>query len=241
MPLKYKIAKLEDVPEALRTEYKPDPAGGFVLDAEGVVPKERVDEFRNNNIQLQQQLDKLKDIDPVKYKELTVLQRKIQEKEYIEAGEVEKAVNLRVDAMREEKDSQIKTLTETATTQAAQLTTLLINNVVKDAAIKSGVVPTAVDDVVLRATTMFKIENGVPVAKNAKGEIVYGKDGKTPMSVPEWVVDLKKTAPHLFQGAVGSGAGGGHHVGGADTSKLSAVGKIAAGLDQLGLAKLPGS
>jgi hypothetical protein len=36
MALKFKVEKLEDVAEALRGHYKQDPAGGFVLDAEGL-------------------------------------------------------------------------------------------------------------------------------------------------------------------------------------------------------------
>jgi len=242
MVMKYKIAKLEDVPEAQRGEYAADPAGGFVLSVEGAVAKERLDEFRNNNILLQQQIDKFKDVDPAKYKELMVLQRKIQEKELIEKGEVDKVVELRVTAMREELTGKITEYEKTIETNSRQLSHLLIDNVVKGASIKAGVVPTAVDDVVLRAATVFKIENGAPVAKDAGGNVVYAKDGTTPLSVEAWVTELKKIAPHLFQGAQGSGASGGGRQSGADTSKMSPVEKITAGLTaQSLLGNLPGA
>lgn len=242
MPLKYKIGKLEDVPEAIRGEYVADPTnGGFTLNVEGAVAKERLDEFRNNNINLQQQIDKFKDVDPAKYQELMKLQRKIQEKELIEKGEVDKVVELRVTAMRDELTAKITEYEKTIEVTNKQLSHLLIDNVVKSAAIQSGVAPTAVDDVILRAATVFKIENGAPVAKDAQGNQVYAKDGTTPLSVAAWVTDLKKTAPHLFLGAQGSGATGGGRPGATDTSKMSAVDKIATGLSAAMLEKLPGT
>jgi len=239
MGLKYKIAKLEDVPENVRPMYRLE-GTEFVLDAEGVVPKERLDEFRTNNIQLQEQLNKLKDIDPVKYKELTVLQRKLEEKELIDKGELDKVVNLRVDAMNHEFTT-VKTALESRLQAAdAQLNMLLVDNVVKTAAIKQGVIAEAVDDVVLRAKGTYTVVDGVPTPKNAKGEVIYGKDGKTPMPVEEWLQELKKTAKHLFMGSSGSGAGGGNRGGTQNTTNLTPAQKISLGLNQGGLVgKLP--
>jgi len=71
--------------------------------------------------------------------------------------------------------------------------------------------------------------------------VLYGKDGSTPMPMNEWVLGLKKTAPHLFAGAAGSGAGGGRGHGHVDVSKMSPLQKIEAGLSQGGLVgSLPG-
>jgi hypothetical protein len=122
-----------------------------------------------------------------------------------------------------------KTALETA---KAQLGVLLIDNVIKSAAIKQGVIPEAVDDVVLRAKGVYAIdEKGVPVPKGSDGKVIYGKDGTAPMSVEEWLASLKTTAKHLFQGARGSGAGGGDGGGGrGDTSKMTPAQKISAGL-----------
>jgi hypothetical protein len=105
MGLKHTITKLEDVPENVRTLYVAQ-GDKFVLDVDGVVPKEKLDEFRNNNIALQQQIDKYKDLDPVKYRELMAIQQKITEKELLDKGEVEKLVELRVTTMRDDHDLQ---------------------------------------------------------------------------------------------------------------------------------------
>jgi hypothetical protein len=232
MGLKHTIAKLEDVPENVRSLYVQQ-GDKFVLDVDGVVPKERLEEFRTNNIELQKQIDKYKGVDPVKYAELMAIQNKIAERELLEKGEVDKIVDLRVTAMREEKDGQITALTTDLTSARAQLHSLLIDNVIKSGAIQLGVIPAAVDDVVLRAKGVFTVENGVPTPKSPDGAVIYGKDGKAPMSVTEWLGTLKGSAAHLFHGSKGSGAGGGDRGAGGSTANLTPAQKISQGLSQM--------
>jgi hypothetical protein len=229
MALKYRIKKLEDVAEPLRPLYRQE-GDEFVLDAEGVVPKERLDEFRTNNIQLQQQLDKLKDVDPVKYRELVEIQRQMSEGELLKKGDLEGVVNSRVTSMKAALEGERDTFRTRAEQAESQLAVLLIDSAVRNEAIKHGVRPTALDDMVLRARTVYKMKDGAAVPHDDKGEVVYGRDGKTPMPMNDWVVGLKKTAPHLFEGSQGGGAGGGGRLGGVDMSKATPVQKIAAGL-----------
>lgn len=229
MAMKMRIAKLEDVAEGVRSLYKAD-GEGFVLDVEGAVPKERLDEFRNNNIQLQQQLDKLKDVDPVKYRELIEIQRQIDEGKLLKEGKVEEVVQGRVALMRTSLEGERDTFKSRAERAESQLSTLLIDSAVKNEALKLGVAPTALDDVVLRARATYRMVDGVPTPHNEKGEVVYGKDGRSPMPMSDWVEGLKKNAPHLFQGSQGGGANGGTRTGHTDLSKASPTSKIAAGL-----------
>jgi hypothetical protein len=240
MGLKFTVAKLDEVPETVRSMYKQE-GTVYVLDVEGVVPKERIDEFRNNNIQLQQQLEKLKHIDPTKYAELIALDTQVKEGELIKAGKLEEVVNLRVGEMKRTYETEKVTLSTQLSTANSQLALLLIDNTVKNAAIKNGVVDTALDDLVLRARSTYTLDKGQPVPKNEKGEVIYGKDGTTPMSIDDWMTGLKKTAPHLFRGSSGSGANGGRNNGQVDMSKLTPSQKISMGIAQGGLvSKLPG-
>jgi hypothetical protein len=240
MGLKFTVAKLDEVPETVRSMYKQE-GTVYVLDVEGVVPKERIDEFRNNNIQLQQQLEKLKHIDPTKYAELIALDTQVKEGELIKAGKLEEVVNLRVGEMKRTYETEKVTLSTQLSTANSQLALLLIDNTVKNAAIKNGVVDTDLDDLVLRARSTYTLDKGQPVPKNEKGEVIYGKDGTTPMSIDDWMTGLKKTAPHLFRGSSGSGANGGRNNGQVDMSKLTPSQKISMGIAQGGLvSKLPG-
>jgi hypothetical protein len=242
MGLKYQVDKLEDVPEASRGLYVARD-GKYFLDVDGVVPKERVDEFRNNNIELQRQIDRFKGIDPAKHAELLAIQQEIEEGKLIKEGKVAEVVDLRVKTMKATYDGQLSERDQKLAIANRQLEVLLIDNVVKTAAIKNGVVPSAVEDVVLRAKTVYTVVDGVPTPKGPDGQVIYGKDGKTPMSVEEWLVNLRTGAGHLFQGSTGSGAGGGSNSGVKDFSKLSPVDKINAGLAARDstMANLPGA
>lgn len=231
MSLKYRIKALSEVSEALRELYKPE-GDSFVLDVEGAVDRTRLDEFRNNNIELQKQIDKFKNVDPTKYQELMELQRKVQEKELIEKGDIDGLVNSRTMAMREELTARATTAETALQAANRQLATLMIDNQVRAEAVKLGVLPTAVDDMILRAQAIFVMKDGQAVPMQ-DGKVVYGKDGSTPMTISEWAGGLKKTAPHLFHGSSGGGASGNTGgTGAVDMSKLTAHQLIALGLEQ---------
>ena len=233
MKLKFKLDTLEGLDAAIAALYEQAADGAYYLSVDGAVGKDKLDEFRNNNVKLLKDLEKFKDVDPAKYQELLALAKKQEEKKLIDAGEIDKVVEQRVGEMRSTYENQIKTLTEQNSVDQRQLESLLIDNAVRDAAVKSGVQPTAVDDVLLRAKATFKIKDGNAVPVDAQGNVVYGKDGTSPMSVVDWTTGLKKQAPHLFQGSQGGGAQGSGK-GNVDTSKLTSAQKIAQGLDSLG-------
>ena len=232
MKLKFRIGKLEDVAEHLRGLYTEDGSGGYVLAVEGAVAKEKLDEFRNTNVDLMKQIEKYKDVDPQKYQELMAIQRKVEEQELIEKGEIDKLVGLRTNEMRRQYEEQIANLTKTNEVNTRQLETLTIDNAVRDHAIKLGVQPTAVDDVLLRAKTVFKLHEGKPTPFDKDGQVVYGKDGQNAMNIGEYIGGLKETAPHLFVPSTGSGAQNhGNPAGGnGGNANLSPTQKIAAGL-----------
>lgn len=234
MALEFRINKLEDVAEQFRSLYVKNTDGSYTLEVNGAVSKDRLDEFRNKNVDLMKDLEKYKDLNPEKYQELLQLQRQREEKELLDKGEIDTVVANRVQTMKAEMQATIDQLTGSNTGMLRQLETLMIDNTVRAAATKSGVRPEAVDDVLLRAKTMFKIKDGQVVSTDEKGEIRYGKDGTTPLGIEEWAGSLKSNAPHLFLGSNGGGAGGGIN-GGSPSGRqaTTAVGKIAAGLGEM--------
>lgn len=231
--LKFKVDNIESVEEAYRALYvKNESDGKFYLGVEGVVPKDKLDEFRNNNIQLKQDLEKFKGVDPVKYAELQGLQRQLEEKQLIDAGKIDEVVEQRVKVMREELNGK---LNETATQLASsnkRLEVLIIDNAVREAATKAGVLATATDDVLLRAKSVFALQDGVAVPKDSDGKLIYGRDGNTPMSINDWVATLKDTAPHLYQPSSGGGASGPASSRSSSNANMSSTQKIEAGLSK---------
>ena len=230
MTLKAVVETLDGVDKALHGLYTQGDDKKYYLGVEGMVSSSRLEEFRTNNIDLKKALEKFEGINPDRYREMAETERKLKEKKMIDAGEIDKVVAERVAAMKADNEKVIGDLTKSNESLTARLSSVLIDSAVKSAAVAAGVVSTAVDDVVLRAKTTFQVKDGNVVALNDKGEVVYGKDGTTPLTIGEWVTNLKKTATHLFEGMRGSGAPGGKGPGGVDTSKMTATQKISAGL-----------
>jgi hypothetical protein len=193
-----------------------------------MVPKTQLDEFRNNNIALIKERDDLKKayegVDVVKYRELLAAAGKTPQ-------EIEDAVKARVKQLTDEHTVTVTDLNNKLSTTQQQLNTVLVDGTLKAEAAKAGVLVTALDDVVLRGRQVFSTADGKMIAKNERGEALYDKDGQSPLQVTTWLKDLKKGAPHLFEGMRGAGApGSGSGPGGLDMSKATATQKIQAGL-----------
>lgn len=234
MELEYEVPALEPLAENIRNLYKPkEGGGGFVLDVKGgMTSKSKVDEFRNKNIELVEEMKKFKDVDPEKYAHLVKQQKDLEEGELLKKGDVEGLIAKRVQGVVAEKDKAIKDRDDELGLTKRQLEVLTIDNAVKSSAVTLGVLPTAIDDVVLRAKTTFVIEKGKTVAKDGEGNPLFAADGTTPLSVADWTKKLKTTAPHLFQGVQGSGGGGGNNRGADDPNKMTTIQKISHGLSQ---------
>lgn len=231
MSLKYRIAKLEEVAEGVRALYAVQADGSFVLQVDGAVDKAKIDEFRNTNIDLSKKLDLYKDVDVEKYRSGIELQKQLDEKKLIDAGQFDKVIEQRVAEMKRTNDQTINELNEKLNKSNRQLEVLIVDNEVRAAATKSGILPTAVDDVLLRAKQIYKVDAGAAVPKNEKGETIFGKDGTNPMPITEWIGGLKETAVHLFQPSQGGGATGGQGKGAVQQANMTPTQKIAAGLN----------
>jgi len=236
MTLKFQVDSLEGIGEAQQSLYaKNDEDGKFYLQVEGAVSKKKLDEFRNNNITLRQEAEKYKDINLDKYNELLAAAVDADKKKMVPVSKIDEMVAEKTKTMQQEHAKTVQKLETEKGQLNSSLNTLLIDTDVRKNAVGDAykVTDTAMDDVVMRAKTVFKVENGRAVPYDGNNNIIYGKDGTNPMSVNEWITGLHKTAPHLFDKSAGSGAtGGAFGTGGKmDTSKMTSIQKIKAGLE----------
>lgn len=224
MKLKYRISKLEDVEEQYRGLYAASADGTFTLQAEGVADKAKLDEFRDNNISLSKQMDDLKKmfegIDPNKVRELMARQKELEEKKLIDAGKLDELLAQRTTAMKSEYEAKLTAAEEARKKVTSQLEVLLVDSAIQTAAAKTGVRATALEDVMLRGRTLFKVQDGKAVPIGADGKVIYSSDGVTPQSVEGWLGSLTTSAPHLFEPSKGGGAGGSGSTGG-DGKKMT--------------------
>lgn len=219
----------EALPEELR-QFAKDAEGGVVIN---LVPNERLQEFRENNIKVSKERDAFKatvdsvntlfpEFDPSKVTaelhELRSTFQQVKDGKLTASTDIEAATIERTKSMKQQFEEQRAALTtseKAARDRAAMLDTRLRQQAIKQAVLgavldeKSGVAPSAVEDIISRAQNVFVVENdGERVIPKIGDTTLYGQDGTTPMSPSEWVQTLKEKSPHLFRSSTG-GAGAG--------------------------------
>lgn len=209
MPLKFKYATKQEIPAEHQSLYV-ERDGAFVLDADGVVEKTKLDEFRQNNINLSNQLKRFEGIDPDAVRQLTADKQRLEDEQHLKDGKFQEVLDARLKTAKADWDKQFSAVTSERDTLLGRLSAIQIDQAVVSEATKRGLRPTAIPDITSRARQSFKLVNGVPQAFDGQTARM-GKDG--PMTLAEWVDALVSDAPHLFEanaggGAAGSGSGG---------------------------------
>lgn len=187
-----------------------------VVDKEVTGLKSKNAELLGLNKTIKSELEQFKgqfdglDVDAVK----GLLQKVSQDEEasLIAQGKIDEVVSKRTERLRGDYDKQLQAERERAEKAEAfanRFRDKVLADSIREAAQKAGALPEASDDIILRARNTFQLnEDGQPVAVDADGEVIYGKDGKTPLTPLEWAESLREAAPHLWPRAVGAGPTG---------------------------------
>jgi flagellar biosynthesis GTPase FlhF len=217
--LKGRLKSEEEIPAGLEDYYQMED-GEYRLKVTGLVEKSVVDEFRNNNIKLQNELAELsKKISGVDFEEYNTLRAEKdaqRDKKLIEEGKVEELIADRVQRMHhnfeKEKMSlqeQLEQLNSQANTYKRKYDDSIVEQKLINAAARAGVRNEATTDVLNRAKQIWQnSEDGDLIAMQGENHL-YSKDGRKPLQVEEWFESLADEAPHLFKNSEGSGALGG--------------------------------
>jgi hypothetical protein len=223
---------IEQVPEELHAEAKKRDDGKFVLN---LVPKVKIDEFRENNVKLAKEKDDLakrveklakvvgddEDKFVAELKELRTTKQRVDDGTLSESGKIEEVLSERTKKMRETHEEELRRLANEGSTWKNQYETVTeqlkgvqIDNFIRSAIHdpKSGARAEAESHILLEARKVFKIDGEKIIPKNGDSTI-YGSDGATPMSPVEWMKSLQKTMPYLFKESNGGGANGGNMTG----------------------------
>jgi hypothetical protein len=210
-------ADVEALPEGVRSLYV-ERDGKFALDIDDDVSglKSALDKERGRASELDSEVKRIKKqfdgLDPEKAREALKKLSQVDEQKLIDAGKLDEVVEQRTKAMRDDYDNKInsfdrelKEAREANEKLTGQLSELLIDGAITEAAIAAGVKKSAVPDVILRGRQIYKLVDGKPTPM--KGEqIIYGKNPREPMPIAEWVGTLAKEADHLFEPSSGGGA-----------------------------------
>ena len=221
---------LDKVPEGLREHAKEVEEGKVSLN---VVPKNKLDEFRETNIKLAQERDTLKSsLDPYKevvgedldkfkkqYNELQTIQKRVKDGELVANTSLEEAIASRTKELRADLEGKISSLASDRDAWKDKAVNIenkhkrsIVDRHITSAVLskESGARPDALQDILERAYKTFRVdENKETVIPYDGDQVVYGSDGASPMSPLEWLKKMKETSPYFFQPSGGGGAGGG--------------------------------
>lgn len=212
MPLQAVLKSLEGLHDELKKHYV-QKGEEYHLDLEGgLVPKAKLEEFRDNNHTLENKLKdlekKFEGLDPEKYRELVKIEEQLRAKKLVDAGKIDELVAERVKELKAEHEKKEKELTGKNETLTRSLEVEKIDNGIMAAATKAGVRDTAIPDVLNRLRSVFKLVDGKVQPVGPDGKTIWGKDGVTPQTMEEAIAGLSTTAAHLFTPSNGTGAGG---------------------------------
>ena len=195
--------------------------------------KTKLDEFRSNNVKLMKDMEnltsKFEGIDVDAYQDMLSKQEAMKTKKLIDAGKIDELLDEKTKSMREVHNKELSKTNEVNQSLQDQLAKLVIDNAVRDSAMKAGVVDTGMDDILLRSKSIFSLKDGKAVPTDAQGNTIFGHGTSEPMSVNEWVNAQMDVAPHLFKASSGSGSAHGTRPNGTSSQNLTAMQKLEQG------------
>lgn len=203
MALEYFAKDVSDLDESVQSLYKHDPdAGGYFLNVKGAVSKERLDEFRNNNIELNKQLDDLRTkanrFDQIGGEDF---ERWKKMKDSGQKPYSDDDLNAKVNkAVEKEREKYKGYENQLSAYQELLKDSVLENNILKQAQ-EYGVSKHAFEDVKNRAKGKFTLDF-------EKNSIVPASDDDKDLTIKDWMGQLQESAPHLFNTSEGSSAPG---------------------------------
>lgn len=221
MALKGVLATLDGLDEVTQKLYKKREDGKFVLDVEGMVDKDKLEEFRNNNVELQGRVDKLlkqvetyKGIDPAKAKEALDQLQQLHDKKLLDEGKIEELFAQRTEKMKAEhseqvklKDAKIAELTGEIGKVGEEKNKFILFTQLQRALENPelGFQPGVADLVKEQVFREFQYRDEKVVRVDKEGKLVYGKNGDA-VGLGEFLSEVAKERPYLVKPSSGGGA-----------------------------------
>lgn len=206
------------------------------LDAEVAGLKSKNSELLDKFKKVSEQVKAFDGLDIDKIKTLQKQMEENEEMRLLAEGKTEEVVNRRIENMKRDFDAQLaareQKLTEFQSvlkTKDEKLAELVIDGQIREAYVGLDFEPAAMEDTLMVGRKTFIMdENGKAVPRDSHGNLIFGKDGKTPITAKEWLENLSETKKYLRRQSIGAGAqGGGRSTRDVDTSKMTSTQRIA--------------
>ena len=199
----------EELPEAIREHYKED-GGQYVLSTDG---DDRLTEFRQNNRTLFREVEELKKAHADQSSVLQSAKEEAQkrtEKDLLSEGKIDELLAQRTEAMRGSYEEKLGEITRAHTEAEKTLDIHIVENQIRDAAIKAQARNDRAVDHIIRAVRPHVKRDGTQAVRvDGSGNTVMAEDGTTPQGILDLVAEMKISDAFLFAESTGSGANGG--------------------------------
>jgi len=210
---------------------------------------QEVSGLKNKNSELIEKDKKLKEnlkqYEGLDIENLRSLQKQMEENEemrLLAEGKTEEVLTRRTEALKKDyqqqlevRDTKLEELTSLLKKRDEDFTELVVDGGIRQAYVEVDFEPTAMEDIVnLGRRTFIMDEKGETVPRDPSGNIIFGKDGQTPVTYKEWLEGLVESRPYLRRPSTGSGAPGaaGRKGKKVDTSNMSGAQLISQGLKE---------
>lgn len=225
MALKKTVTSLDGLPEAIQSLYQ-QVGDVYVLQLDGDDTASKLNEFRDNNINLmktnEEMESKLKQfaafegIDPDAAREAMEELQKQRDQKMISEGKLEELLTQRTEKMRSDYDGkldsyaqQMEKLQQRGAMFEDKYKTTVIDAQIQQAVSEvASVRPGAMTDVLSRARGIWNIDEDGNLVPTRDGKVIYGTDGKDPISMNEYAQGLYHEANYLFEPNSGGNASG---------------------------------
>lgn len=158
-------------------------------------------EVIGDNKKLKEQLARFDGIDPEQVRAILKNFADGEEAKLIAEGKIDEVLAKRTDKLKGEHQKQLQGKDEeigTLSARVQKLSALAVNGALA-AAGEKGALPESMEAIQALAKGVFVTDDeGNVVALDADGDVVFGKDGKSPLQVAEWLDGLKERMPNLF-------------------------------------------
>ena len=190
---------------------------------------------------LKEQMAQFEGLDVERLKNLQKQMDQNEELRLLSEGKTEEVFTRRVELLKKDYDAQIaardgklQEVTNVLKQKEENLRKLVVDGTVRESYITLDFEPTALEDVIRSAREVFIMDDeGKVVPRDTTGNIIFSKDGTTPIDAKGWLELQAERKPYLRRASKGAGAGGNRSYGG-NLDKLSSTSKIAEGLKGLG-------
>lgn len=173
------------------------------------------DELLSEKKKIQEKLQEFSQItDPQKALDAIKFLEENAEAQLIRDGKIDELIAKKTSVMRSDHESAVKELqsrlnelTEVSSEYKTKFQTKVIEDALRNEAVKAGVLPQAVEDILMRGKSVFSLaaDTAEVEARDANGNLL--KNDKDIVITPKvWVESLKNISPHYWPQSMSAGA-----------------------------------